>query len=129
MKKINKILDWLSGFGAVRVDYLGKGAYSMALFPQGRRELSRRQDILGAAQVRWEEPFLLRLRLPLQPEGDGGENERLLAGLQEWVSTHPAPQLGTEQTQSVENARLAAAESNGLAVYEAKIVLRYTQSA
>lgn len=107
---IDKIMAWLEGFS---LDALGPGA-GWSLFPQGLRQISRKEDILGGVECRQKLTVLIRCR-------DEAGQQAL-----ERFDLQSAPVLGKRQTVRLEDARLAAREKDGLPRYEAKLIFEFT---
>jgi len=108
---IEKVMAWLRGFS---LDSLGPGG-GWGAFPQGLKELSRREDILGGVET--------RCRLTVRLVYNGVDGQAALEGF----DLSGAPVLGENQTVKLEEARLAAKAKDGLPRYEAKLIFEFTQ--
>ena len=115
----NTVFNWLRGLPGLedlQQEALSAAPGSSGLFCQGRRELSRTQDILGTTRIRQSLSFRLRLhsisrQVPdflLQPDTTG------------------APVLGEDQTVTVTGGRLIRDSGTGICRYEAAITFTFT---
>lgn len=133
MKEMEELRQWLAGCAPlqgmpVRLEELGKNAPCAALRGEGMRELRRREDITGRAQVRYALSCRLAARFFRSPGDEGsGETNRWLE-VQKWVQAHGPPAFGEEQTARLEKGRLAEAAGDGTVVYEAALTVEYTKS-
>ena len=96
---LEKMETWLQTFpgweGAVQIDYADATPGSFGMYPQGVKELSRREDVLGNTAVRCRVTFLLR-----RAACPGKDSAQWLLDLQRWVMEQSrlglAPKFGDE---------------------------------
>ena len=115
----NTVFTWLKGLpGLERLqrEALEAAQGAAGLFCQGRRELSRREDILGCSRVRQS----LALKLCLHSTSRDVP-EFLLR-----LDTSGAPILGQDQTVTVTQGKLTRDDGSGLCRYEAIITFTFT---
>ena len=108
------VRGWLEGQGIrflVDASNLKEGIGG--LYPQGRREVQRREDVLGGVYVTARYSFLLKL--PAIPGGAMAEKLLLLQ------HTDP-PDLGADANFTVLDGKLTKQAGNGIAWYELRLI-------
>lgn len=137
MTDIEILLSWLKTYPGwtdevLHTDYSEGTPGCMALYPKGVEELSRREDLLGNAQVQYRSRFTLRRQVAGQ--GDQEKHAQWMLDFQQWVQRQDAaglaPRFGdvsfTESLRA-ENGALKEISKNGLAAYELTITAEYVK--
>lgn len=130
---LEKMKAWLQTFpgweDTLQIDYVEAAPGNCGLYPQGVRELSRREDVLGNLAVRCSCTF--RLRRSACP---GEDNAAWLLQLQNWVMEQDrvglTPQFGDEpRTQRIRAAdgRLEAHSQAGSSRYTVQLRAEFTK--
>ena len=92
------------------------------LFPQGRKHLGKKENLLGDRANRIQETFLLRWQAPVDHK-----SAQWLRKLQAYMVNGPA---GSVQAQwRGENGRLVHHNAGGLGQYEMSIIAEYMEGA
>lgn len=115
----NTVFIWLKGIPGLETlqqEALAAAPGSSGLFCQGRRELSRTQDILGGLRIRQSLTFQLCLH----------SVSRQVPDFLLQLDTAGAPVLGTDQTVTVTRGRLVRDGGTGICRYEAAITFTFT---
>ena len=114
---------WLAQQGiSVQVDTLGVVPENSGLYPQGRQELWRREDVLGGVTVRARYTFLLRF-VAAPGEDFAGKMLRL----QENAGSQP-PVFGENQAFRAENGKCTKKAATGLWIYELRLIAEREES-
>ena len=130
MDELEILINWLKQCDVlaevpIGVDYLDKTAPAAAVHPQGLTVLRRKENVLGAWQVRYS--LRCTVSVSLIKSGDGGDAARSWLELQKWVQQNPAPLLGETQVSRLEKGRLAKENGDGTAVYQAVLTVEYAK--
>lgn len=115
----NTVFSWLKaipGLEPLKLEVLDGAPGSSGLFCQGRRELSRTQDILGTTRIRQSLTFQLCLH----------STSRQVPDFFLKLDTAGAPVLGEDQTVTVTRGRLTRDDGTGICRYEAAITFTFT---
>lgn len=115
MQEIYEWLRGLPGLENLENEHLSAAPGSTGLFCQGRELLGRKRDITGGEERRW------RLRWLLAAHTTGARP----AALEQMLPA--APELGREQTVTLEKTRLTKAGRDGVARFEARLTVEYTE--
>ena len=130
---LEKMETWLQTFpgweGAVQIDYADATPGFCGMYPQGVKELSRREDVLGNMAVRCRVTFLLR-----KAACPGKDSAKWLLDLQSWVMEQSrlglAPKFGdeplTERLRAYEG-KLDKLAQAGSALYTVQLSAEYTK--
>lgn len=124
MSKAEKMRQWLAGWNEDfiwLVDCLGKKSGAAAVFPQGTKQLVRREDILGDVRRRFADTYALKLRLAASGEADAAHNAAVVASLEGFAG---CPVFGERQTVRLEHGKLGASDGS-TAVYTATLTVEY----
>lgn len=115
----NTVYHWLKslpGLEALEQERLSAAPGAAGLFCKGRKELWRREDILGAAKCRQR----LTFRLCLHSTGRDVPDFFLK------LDTKNAPPLGADQTVTVTEGRLTRDGGTGICRFEATVTFTFT---
>ena len=129
MSVLEKMTAWLKNFpqweGNIRLDGIDPAPGSLGLYPQGIKEVSRREDVLGNVWIRRR--FTLMIY-----RVTAGEDPAWLLSLQDWVSRQNAagltPKMGDvpeNETIRAEQGRLSAPNQTGTKRYAVKLTAEY----
>ena len=130
---LEEVRNWLQTFplweGTLQLDYAQAVPGNSGLYPKGLTELSRREDVLGNAKVRFSWAFQLRrAALP------GEENARWLVEFQSWVADQDrqglAPKFGDEpETERLRafDGRLHDRTQAGSGLYTVMLTAEFTK--
>lgn len=124
---LKKVASWVTSFPQwgdqpLSVDHTPPTPGTCGLFPIGEEELDRREDVVGNVHCRYRQEYLLR-RVALR-----GENAAAwLLSFGRWVKTAPAPALGQDCIARALRGRLLTSVNTGIATYEIKISMEYTE--
>ena len=88
---------------------------SCGLFPLGAEQLSRREDVVGNATVRYRWQFLLRRRALHQEDA-----ARWLLAFQDWALENGCQNWGTVRA---EKGKLVSVSQTGTGLYEIKLTV------
>lgn len=114
---------WLVQQGvASQVDALPVAPEKNGLYPQGRQELWRREDVLGGVTVRARYTFLLRFMA-----APGEDFASKLLRLQEIAGSNP-PEFGENQAFRAENGKCTKKAGSGLWIYELRLIAEREES-
>lgn len=126
-EQLQKVAQWVRQFPlwgeqALSVDTTPPEPGACGLFPIGEEELERRVDVLGSVTCRYRQEYLLR-RVALR-----GENAAAwLMAFGRWARTAPPPNLGTDCVARALRGRMLTSVNTGIATYEIKISMEYTE--
>lgn len=134
MEELEKLKSWLTTYpgwgGEVLVDHTRAVPGHFGLYPQGVRQLSRKEDVLGNARVRLRGTFEL-YRVTTGQADNAGPAGWLLE-FQEWVRQQSesglAPRFGEDQQIRAEQGRLQKASQPGTGTYAVTITVEYTET-
>ena len=124
---LNMVAAWVQtyphwGDGPLQVDMTPPEPGCCGLFPVGEEELHRTEDVLGTVTCHYRQEFLLR-RVTLR-----GENAAAwLLNFGRWVKTTQPPALGDNCVARALRGRLLTSVQTGLATYEIKISMEYSE--
>ena len=130
---LEKMETWLQTFpgweGAVQIDYADATPGFCGMYPQGVKELSRREDVLGNTAVRCRVTFLLR-----RAACPGKDSAKWLLDLQSWVMEQDrlglAPKFGNAPKSErirVSDGQLQSLSQTGSALYTVKLWTEFTK--
>ena len=122
-----QVADWIKTFpqwgdAPLSVDLTPPAPGSCGLFPIGEEEIERREDVLGNTQRRYRQEYLLR-RVSLRGETAAA----WLMAFGRWVKTATPPPLGADCIARALRGRLLTSVHTGIATYEIKISMEYTE--
>jgi len=128
MEYLEKMRAFLQGFplwqGELETDSTGPKTGSIGLFPLGVTQLSRREDLLGRVQTRYQAEFALR-RVAAGNEEEAG----WLLELQRWVMEQKSPGFGdAPETETIraEKGKLVS-RSQSAAAFAVKLTVEFTK--
>ena len=119
--------SWLKAFPLWEGRSLGVDSPNLqpdhcTLFPLGEQELSRKEDVVGKVRIRYRKEFVLRRVLPA-----GETGSQWMEAFSQWAKTMAPPPLGQDTILRTREGRLKRLQSGGLATYEIKISMEYTE--
>lgn len=123
MEELNLVRSWVMGFpkwhGELLTDTVDVAPGSCGLFPVGKEQLSRREDVLGNVRCRYRDSFLLRRRAV-----KGEAAAAWVMDFAAWAEGAHLPALGDGVQVSVEQGKLHAAAPDGTATYQ--VIVHFT---
>lgn len=124
MEKLHLVRDWVMDFpgweGDLSIDTTDCAPGSCGLFPVGKEQLSRRENVLGNVRCRYRERFLLR-RTAIK----GCQAAAWLMAFTAWAESQAAPALGDNTTVRAEKGKLLSTAPDGTATYEVTVEFEY----
>ena len=126
-EQLKLVAEWVQQFPhweeqPLSVDTTPPKPGTCGLFPIGETELSRKEDVLGNTVCRYRREYLLR-RVALR-----GENAAAwLMAFGRWARTATAPAIGKACVARATRGRLLTSVNTGIATYEIKISMEYTE--
>ena len=124
---LNQVADWIKTFPhwgtqPLTIDLTPPAPGTCGLFPAGEEELSRREDVLGNTTCRYRQEYLLR-RVALR----GEDAAAWMLSFGRWARTVEPPAIGQETVAKATRGRLLTSVNTGIATYEIKISMEYTE--
>ena len=130
---LEKMETWLQTFpgweGVVQIDYADATPGFCGMYPQGVKELSRREDVLGNMAVRCRVTFLLR-----RAACPGKDSAKWLLDLQSWVVEQSRLGLAPKFGDDPKSERLLAQEGKldnsfqtGSGLYTVQLTAEFTK--
>ncbi len=92
------------------------------LFPIGEEEIARSEDVLGNTKCRYRGQYLLR-RMAIRGEDAAG----WLMAFGRWARSANSPQMGENCVARATRGRLLTSVNTGIATYEIRISMEYTE--
>lgn len=126
-EQLNQVAGWVRQFPlwgdeTLFVDTTPPQPGSSGLFPVGEEEVDRKEDVLGNTVCRYRQEYLLR-RVALR-----GENAAAwLLSFGRWARTATPPAIGADCIARATRGRLLTSVNTGIATYEIKISMEYTE--
>lgn len=124
MEELNLVRSWVMGFpgweGELAVDSTDCIPGSCGLFPVGKEQLNRREDVLGNVRFRYRERFLLR-----RTAVKGEQAAAWIMAFTAWAESQTPPALGENAAVSVEKGKLLSTAPDGTATYEVTVNFTY----
>lgn len=126
-EQLNQVAAWVQQFPfwedqSLSVDTTPPKPGTCGLFPIGETEVSRKEDVLGNTHCRYRQEYLLR-RVALR-----GENAAIwLMSFGRWARTAAPPAIGKDCVARAARGRLLTSVNTGIATYEIKISMEYTE--
>lgn len=126
-EQLNLVAAWVQQFPlwggqALAVDTTPPKPGTCGLFPIGETEVSRKEDVLGNIVCRYRQEYLLR-RVALRGENAAG----WLMSFGRWARTAQPPAIGKDCVARATRGRLLTSVNTGIATYEIKISIEYTE--
>ena len=124
---LNQVADWVQtypewGQQPLQVDMTPPQPGCCGLYPVGEEEIARQEDVLGNVTCRYRQEFLLR-RVALR-----GESAAMwLMQFGRWLRTEKPPFSLENCVIRAPRGRLLTSVNTGLATYEIKISMEYTE--
>lgn len=124
MEELNLVRQWVMGFpgweGELLTDCTECSPGSCGLFPVGKEQLFRREDVLGNVRCRYKDSFLLRRRAV-----KGEKAAAWVMAFAAWAESAVPPVLGERVQVSAEQGKLYAAAPDGTATYQVTVHFTY----
>lgn len=126
-EQLQTLAAWVKtfpGWGneSLQVDQTPPAPGGCGIFPIGEEELERREDVLGNVVCRFRGEYLLR-RMAIRGEDAAG----WLMAFGRWARTAPSPHMGENCVVRVQRGRLLTSVHTGIATYEIRISMEYTE--
>ena len=127
MEQLQALVAWVKGFPlwgdqTLSVDQTPPKPGGCGIFPVGEEEVDRREDVAGNTVCRYRGEYLLR-RMAIRGEDAAG----WLMTFSRWARSAPGPQMGTNCVVRVSRGRLLTSVNTGIATYEIRISMEYTE--
>lgn len=132
---VNHLRNWLSNCpyitAPVTLEYLEAAPGAVALFSEGTKELSRRQDVVGNVWVTYRSSFSLFRRVPRST--DGLSYAQWLQDLQEWlrqksIDREISMSYITRVQADAPNGHLQEDTADGMAVYKVSLDVEFVKT-